>query len=99
MTSYLIFLTDHLLTNDPYNFDVGTPRDPNRRTGHIAIEHNEALRISEALKARGVVTDYRPPNIIRVAPVALYNTYNEVWQIVQILQEIIDNQEYQDISK
>ncbi len=99
MTSYLIFLTDHLLTNNPYNFDVGTPRDPNRRTGHIAIEHDEALRISEALKARGVVTDFRPPDIIRVAPVALYNTYYEVWQIVQILQEIIDNQEYQNFSK
>ncbi|MFX0207028.1 MAG: kynureninase [Candidatus Hodarchaeota archaeon] len=99
MTSYLIFLIDQLLTQNPYNFEVGTPREPNRRTGHVAIEHDEAYRITEALKSKGVVTDYRPPNIIRVAPVALYNTYHEVWQTVQLLQEIILNQEFQKFSK
>ena len=99
ITSYLIFLIDQLLSGDPYNFEVGTPRNPDRRTGHVAIEHDEAFRISEALKTRGVITDFRPPNIIRVAPVALYNTYHEVWQIVQFLQEIIDQQEYQKFSK
>ncbi|MFX1506878.1 MAG: kynureninase [Promethearchaeota archaeon] len=99
MTSYLIFLIDQLLTQNPYNFEVGTPREPNRRTGHVAIEHDEAYRITEALKSKGVVTDYRPPNIIRVAPVALYNTYHEVWQTVQLLQEIISNQEFQKFSK
>ena len=99
MTSYLIFLIDQLLTQDPYNFEVGTPREPDRRTGHIAIEHDEAFRITEALKAKGVVTDYRPPNIIRVAPVALYNTYHEVWQTVHLLEEIISNQEFQKFSE
>lgn len=99
MTSYLIFLIDQVLTQNPFNFEVGTPRDPDRRTGHVAIEHDEALRITEALKTKGVVTDYRPPNIIRVAPVALYNTYHEVWLTVQLLQEIISNQDYQKFSK
>lgn len=99
MTSYLIYLIDQLLSENSYNFEVGTPRNPDQRTGHVAIEHDEAFRLSEALKARGVITDFRPPNIIRVAPVALYNTYHEVWQIVQFLQEIIDNQEFQKFSK
>ncbi|MFX0123269.1 MAG: kynureninase [Candidatus Hodarchaeota archaeon] len=99
ITAFLIFLIDHLLAKNPYNFEVGTPRAPERRTGHVAVEHDEAFRITEALKSRGIITDYRPPNIIRVAPVALYNTYYEVWQTVQILQEIIDNQEYQDFPK
>lgn len=99
MTSYLIYLIDQLLSGNPYNFKVGTPRNPDRRTGHVAIEHDEAYRITEALKARGVITDFRPPNIIRVAPVALYNTYHEVWQIVHYLQEIIDQEEYQKFSK
>ncbi|MFX1517411.1 MAG: kynureninase [Promethearchaeota archaeon] len=99
ITSYLISLIDDLLSQDPYNFEVGTPRDPERRTGHVAIEHAEAFRITEALKSKGVVTDYRPPNIIRVAPVALYNTYYEVWQIVQLLQEIIINEEYRKFAK
>ena len=98
ITSYLIYLIDQFLTGDPYNFEVGTPRNPDRRTGHVAIEHHEAFRISEALKARGIITDFRHPNIIRVAPVALYNTYHEVWQIVQLLIEIIDNEEFQKFS-
>ncbi|MFW9904582.1 MAG: kynureninase [Candidatus Thorarchaeota archaeon] len=99
MTSYLIFLIDELLSQEPYNCKVGTPRDPDRRTGHVAIEHDEAFRMTEALKAKRVITDYRPPNIIRVAPVALYNTYYEVWQIVQVLREIITNQEYKKFPK
>ena len=99
ITSYLMLLIDNLLTQDPFNFEVGTPRDPDQRTGHVAIEHDEAFRITEALKAKGVVTDYRPPNIIRVAPVALYNTYHEVWQTVQLLKEIIINQEYKRFPK
>ncbi|MHA2243809.1 MAG: kynureninase [Candidatus Hodarchaeales archaeon] len=98
ITSYLIYLIDQFLTGDSYNFEVGTPRNPDRRTGHVAIEHQEAFRITEALKTRGVITDFRPPNIIRVAPVALYNTYHEVWQIVQFLKEIIVKKEFQKIS-
>lgn len=98
LTTYLIYLIDNLLTEDPYNFEVGTPRDSNRRTGHVAIEHPEAFRITKALKTRGVITDFRPPNIIRVAPVALYNTFFEVWQIVQFLQEIIEKGEYKHYS-
>jgi len=99
ITSYLISLIDSLLSQYPYNCEVGTPRDPDRRTGHVAIEHDEAFRITEALKTKGVVTDYRPPNIIRVAPVALYNTYHEVWQTIQLLQKIIINQEYKKFPK
>ncbi|MHA2335257.1 MAG: kynureninase, partial [Candidatus Hodarchaeales archaeon] len=83
MTTYLIYLVDKLLTDDPYNFKVVTPRDPEQRTGHIAIKRdNETLRICETLKTRGVIPDFRPPNIIRIAPVALYNTYHEIWLIV-----------------
>jgi kynureninase len=99
ITDYLIYLTNQLLLDDPYNFEIGTPLDPNRRTGHIALEHDDAFQISEALKARGIITDFRHPNIIRVAPVALYNTYHEVWRFVGILQDIINTREYQSFSK
>ncbi|MHC4093984.1 MAG: kynureninase/PvdN C-terminal domain-containing protein [Planctomycetota bacterium] len=39
------------------------------------------------LQAAGVVCDFREPNVIRVAPVPLYNTYHEVWQFARILGE------------
>ncbi|TLN06681.1 kynureninase, partial [bacterium] len=81
MTSYLIYLVDELLSQSPYDFMIGTPREEARRGGHVAIEHEEGLRISEALRSRGVISDFRPPNIVRIAPIPLYNTYHEIWQV------------------
>lgn len=98
MTSYLMYLVDELLADDPYNFRIGTPREPARRGGHVALEHEEAMRICEALRNRRVVPDFRPPNIIRVAPMPLYTTYHEIWQVVQYLKEIVDAREYEQFS-
>ncbi len=99
MTSYLIYLVDQVLSSAPYNFKIGTPREAKRRGGHVALEHEDGMRISEALRARGVVTDFRPPNVIRVAPIPLYNTYHEIWQIVHRMKIIIDNKEHKKIPK
>ena len=49
-----------------------------------------ALTLTAFLRARGVVPDFRAPNVIRLAPVPLYSTYHELWQTVQALREIID---------
>lgn len=99
ITSYFVHLIEEILSEEPYNFKIGTPKDPEKRSGHIALIHEEeALRINEALKSMDVVPDYRPPNIIRLAPVALYNTYHEVWQVVQYLKEIIDEKMYKQFS-
>jgi len=99
MTSYLIHLVDETLSKKPYNFSIGTPREAQRRGGHVAVEHEEAMRISEALRVKGVISDFRPPNVIRIAPVPLYNTFHEVWQIVQHLKDIIDRKEYAKLPK
>jgi len=90
MTSYLMYLVDETLSRQMYDFTIGTPREAERRSGHVAIEHKEGMRITEALRTRGVVPDFRPPNIIRAAPIPLYNTYYEIWKFVQQLREIID---------
>ena len=99
MTSYLMYLVDETLSEHPYNFTIETPKEAQSRGGHVAIEHKEAMRISEALRARGVIPDYRPPNIIRIAPVPLYNTYHEVWRVIQHLREIIDKKEHEKFPK
>jgi kynureninase len=99
MTSYLMYLVDELLSRSPYDFSIGTPREDTRRGGHVAIEHEEGLRISEALRSRGVVSDFRPPNIVRIAPIPLYNTYHEIWQVVQHLKDIIEKREYERFPK
>jgi kynureninase len=99
MTSYLMYLVDETLSKHPYNFTIGTPKEAPHRGGHVAIEHREAMRIGEALRARGVIADYRPPDIIRIAPIPLYNTYHEVWRVIQHLREIIDKKEYEKLPK
>ena len=92
-------MVDEILSKEPYSFSVGTPREDGRRGGHIAIEHEEALRISKALRERGVVPDFRPPNVVRIAPIPLYNTYHEVWKVVQNLKEIVETREYERFAK
>ncbi len=94
ITRFLMDVTDALLAPAPYGFSIGTPREDRRRGGHVALVHPEALRIGEALRARGVVPDFRPPDVLRIAPVALYNTYGEIWRLADHLRRIVDGREY-----
>jgi kynureninase len=91
LTEYLLFLVDERLPE----CEVGTPRDPARRGGHVAVEHPEAYRISEALEDRGVVVDFRPPNVVRVCPSPLYVGYEDVWEVVEQLRQVVENEEYE----
>ena len=84
LTDYLVHLVDERLDE----FAVGSPRDPGRRGGHVALEHPDAEAIADDLRERGVVVDYRPPNVIRVCPAPLYVGYEDVWDVVEILREI-----------
>jgi kynureninase len=92
LTGYLVYLADARLAE--HGFCVGTPREPARRGGHVALEHPEALRISRALRAHGVISDFRAPNVVRLAPVALYTTYTDVWRTVEILRQITSSGAY-----
>ncbi|MBD8006573.1 kynureninase [Bacillus norwichensis] len=92
MTEYMMTLIDAELGE--FDFIVANPRDDEKRGGHIFLEHQEAARICKALKENNIIPDFRTPNGIRLAPVALYNTFEEVWQVVQILKKIMQNEEY-----
>ena len=100
LTNYLIELADHYLKEPPYDIRIGSPRNPNCRSGHIALIREEnAFQICKALKENRIIPDFRPPNIIRIAPIALYNTYQDVWNVVQTIKKIIDTKEYLEISE
>ena len=95
MTTYLMALLDEQLAAAPYGFTVGTPREAAKRGGHVAVERAAgAQEICDALLARGVVPDFRPPNVIRICPSPLYGTYHEIWVTVQHLKAIIDHGEH-----
>lgn len=96
MTAYLMYLIDTKLGQ--YGFRVGTPRQDHRRGGHVACEHEEAYRISAALRDLNVIPDFREPNVIRLAPVALYNTYEEIYKVVTIMEKIVKEKRYETCS-
>jgi kynureninase len=99
MTGYLMYLADTLLSEPPYGFRVLTPRDESRRGGHVALVRDDhSLQIKEALGPRGVVADFRPPDVIRIAPSPLYSTYHEIWTVVSHVREIIDRGEHERLS-
>ncbi|MFH2142244.1 MAG: kynureninase [Bacteroidota bacterium] len=98
LTDYLIFLIKNRLIKEFPEFKFATPLNPDRRGGHISIEHPVATRIVEAMKESGIIPDLRPPNLIRIAPVALYNTFEEVWKVVDIMLEIMRKKAYLKFS-
>jgi len=92
LTGLLMDLADRHLAQR--GFAIGTPREPHRRGGHVALEHPEAVRITRALKARGIVPDFRPPNVIRLAPVPLYTRFSDVGEVVSALEGIVASGEH-----
>ncbi|TDL74519.1 kynureninase [Rhodococcus qingshengii] len=79
-------------------FNIGNPQDDVSRGGHVSLEHKEAARICKALKENGIIPDFRAPNIIRLAPVALYTSYSEVWEVVQIIKKIMEERQYEKFA-
>jgi kynureninase len=83
LTAYLLYLLDRLR---PGRFEVITPRDPARRGCQLSLLVHERPRdLVAALEAAGVVCDFREPNVVRAAPVPLYNTYQDVWTFADVL--------------
>ena len=86
LTGYLEYLVDRL---PPGRLEIITPREPSRRGCALSLlVHERPREMLAALEQRGVVCDFRPPNIIRVAPVPLYNTFEEVWTFARILADV-----------
>lgn len=93
INQYLMDLLEREVPN--MGFTIGNPLEDFRRGGHISLEHSEAARICKALKENGVIPDFRAPNIIRLAPVALYTSYKEVFEVVQIIKKIMIEKQYE----
>ncbi len=92
LTDYLFELIGALA---PLGYGCVTPREPARRGGHLALTHAEAPRIAKALKARGVIPDFRPPDIIRLAPAPLYTNHTELFSCARHLRAIAETREYE----
>ncbi|MGF6153680.1 kynureninase [Pseudomonas fluorescens] len=69
-----------------------TPREHARRGSHVSFEHPQGYAVIQALIAQGVIGDYREPRIMRFGFTPLYTSFTEVFDAVQILGEILDQQ-------
>ena len=90
LTEYLITL----LEESAIDCTVGTPRAPAARGGHVAVEYPQARAVSRALRDRGVITDFRPPNVVRVCPAPLYTSFEDVYRVVEAIETIIETEAY-----
>jgi kynureninase len=82
---------DHL---EPLGFSLGSPRAPERRGAHVALRHPEGWPISQALTARGVVGDFRGPDVVRLGVAPLYTTHVEVFEALERLRALVERGEH-----
>ncbi len=68
---------------------LATPREPERRGGHIAILHQQAEGLAKALREAGIMVDFRAPNLIRVAPSPLYNSFMDCARAIEQIRKIM----------
>ncbi|ODG90440.1 kynureninase [Gottfriedia luciferensis] len=95
-TAYLMSLINEELSG--LGFTIGNPHEDSNRGGHVCLEHDDAARICKALKLNGIVPDFRAPNVIRLAPIAFYTSYVDVWNSVQILKKIMVEKQFEQFK-
>ena len=85
LTGYLEKLLDDLNSD---RIKIITPRDISRRGCQLSIQVRDANKsLFDKITEGGVISDWREPDVIRVAPVPLYNSFEDVWKFVDILKK------------
>jgi kynureninase len=80
----------------PYGTSIASPRNPLRRGSHLSIRHPHAYPVTRALIARGVIGDFRPPDIMRFSITPLYHRYVDIWDAIFTLVDILESRVYED---
>lgn len=73
-----------------HGFGHFSPREATQRGSQVALTHEDGYAIMQALISRGVVGDFRMPNILRFGFAPLYISHEDVWNAVAILKEIME---------
>jgi kynureninase len=85
LTGYLEWLIGRIRSD---RFELITPREPEARGCQLSIRVKaDARGLFDRLVGEGFVGDFRAPDVIRVAPVPLYNSYHQVWRFAQVLAQ------------
>jgi kynureninase len=92
LSDYLFFILDEINSELPKKLiEIITPRNVAEKGCQVSMLMLEkGAAVFEALKQHGVLADWREPNVIRVAPVPLYNTFTDVFTFGQIVKTILN---------
>jgi kynureninase len=92
LSSYLLFLLNDI--NTEQKFTIITPQEELEHGSQVSISVKENAKILfDQLLPKGIFADWREPNVIRVAPVPLYNSFEEVFLFSQTLKELLSAQQ------
>jgi len=87
LTGYLYSLLE---TMDGDAFRVITPAEPEQRGAQLSLFFGDRGKsIQQQLQEKGIVTDYREPGVVRVAPAPLYNSFEDVYRFCHILGQLL----------
>jgi kynureninase len=73
---------------------LASPRDPMQRGSHVVFAHPEGYAIMQALIARGVIGDFRAPDLMRFGFAPLYNSHAEMVRAADVLAVILSSREW-----
>ncbi len=83
LTAYLEYLLGLVKNVD---FEMITPADPTRRGAQLSLLFaSKGRQVFDYLTAKGIIADWREPNVIRLAPVPLYNTFEDVYRVYEAM--------------
>ncbi|MFE3871449.1 kynureninase [Flavobacterium sp. ZS1P70] len=87
ITSYLEFILHEIDKEVDRTFEIITPSNPAERASQLSVLlHGEGRSLFDYLMENGVITDWREPNVIRLAPVPLYCSFEDIYNFGQILK-------------
>jgi kynureninase len=75
--------------------ELASPRDPDRRGSQVCFRHPHAFAVMQALIARGVIGDFREPDILRFGLAPLYVRHVDVWDAAAAVAEVLAKREWQ----
>jgi kynureninase len=78
-----------------HNLALASPRDPDQRGSQVSFRHPEGFALVQALIGRGVIGDFRDPDIMRFGLAPLYLRYVDVWDAAEHLAQILESGEWQ----
>jgi len=94
LTAFLEFVILDISERNKANvtFEIITPKDKQNRGAQLSILlHGKGKELFDALSKMGVIADWREPNVIRIAPAPLYNSFEDCFKFGLILEKAIDS--------